>query len=72
MASKHNVPLAAMERLMKQAGADRVSEDAKAALREALEEHAAKICAAANTLAAHARRKTIKAEDINLAVKQGV
>jgi len=72
MVAKHIIPLAAMERLMKQAGADRVSEDAKAALRDALEEHAATVCAAANKLAAHAKRKTIKAEDIQLAVKRGI
>ena len=40
---KRTLPLAAMERLLKRVGAHRVSEDAKAALRDVLEEYAEKI-----------------------------
>jgi histone H3/H4 len=63
----HDLPLAAMERVMKRAGADRVSEDAKAALRDALEEAGKGLSKKALTLALHAGRKTIKAEDVKLA-----
>jgi histone H3/H4 len=66
---KHTLPLAAMERLMRLAGAERVSEPAKKALREVLEEHGHKISVSAIELSKHAKRKTIKAEDIKLASK---
>ena len=68
--AKHDLPLAAMERVMKRIGAERVSEDAKTALRDALEEEGHEISKKALTYALHAGRKTIKAEDIKLARKQ--
>ncbi|MBN1645747.1 histone family protein [Candidatus Woesearchaeota archaeon] len=64
-----DLPLAAMERLLRRAGADRVSEDAKEALREVLEEIAVEIGQDANDLAKHAKRTTVRAEDIKLASK---
>ena len=64
------LPLAAMEKLLKQGGAERVSDKAKAALKDAIEETANEIALKAIKLAAHAGRKTIKAEDIKLAVKE--
>jgi histone H3/H4 len=71
MAQRRNIlPLAAMEKLLKAAGADRVSEDAKEALQEALEEHGMELGKRANKLAAHANRKTIKGSDIKLARKE--
>lgn len=69
MARKRNMPLAAMERIMKQAGAERVSEDSKEALRDVLEEFADELSSKAIKFAQHADRKTVKAEDINLAAK---
>jgi histone H3/H4 len=66
---KHILPLAAMEKLLKAAGADRVSEDAKEALRDALEERSMAIGHKANEFAAHANRKTVKGADIRLASK---
>ena len=68
-ASKRAIPLAAMERLIKKAGGGRVSDDAKAALKEVLEEKAEVIARQAVKLASHAGRKTVKAQDIRLAVK---
>ncbi len=70
MPSERLVPLAAMEQLIKNAGADRVSDSAKAALKELLEEHGMKLAQHALKLAEHAGRKTIKAEDIKLAAKE--
>ncbi len=67
---KRLLPLAAMEKLMKKAGAARVSEKAKVALKAVLETEAEKIAESAIKLAMHAGRKTIKAGDIKLAVKQ--
>jgi len=64
------LPLAAMEKLLKQGGAERVSDKAKAALKEAIEDIANEIAVKAIKLAVHAGRKTIKAEDIKLAVRE--
>ena len=63
------LPLAAMEKILKQGGADRVSDKAKVALKNAMEDIANEISIKAIKLANHAGRKTIKAEDIKLAVK---
>ena len=65
------LPLAAMERLMKKAAPDvRVSDPAKEELRIALEEHGVKLGRIAAEYSAHAGRKTIKAEDIKMALKR--
>jgi len=69
MTSKKILSLSAMEKIMKAAGAYRVSEDAKEALRDVLEDIAEKISKEADELSRHARRSTIKAEDIKLASK---
>jgi DNA-binding protein len=63
------IPLAAMEKMLKQGGAERVSDKAKVALKNALEEIASEISVKAIKLANHAGRKTVKSEDIKLAVK---
>ena len=67
--SKRLIPLAAMEQIIKKAGAERVSDNAKVALKKVLEEYALNIAGNATKLAAHAGRKTIKASDIDLAAK---
>lgn len=67
--SKRLIPLAAMEQIMKQAGAERVSDQAKIALKSLLEEYAKKIAKDAVKFSEHAGRKTIKAGDIKLAAK---
>lgn len=67
MERKRLIPLAAMEQIMKIAGADRVSEDAKVALKDVLEDYAIGLSKQAWSLARHAGRKTVKAEDVKLA-----
>lgn len=66
---KRFIPLAVMEQLLKKAGADRVSDSAKIAMKEVLEDLAEEISKKAVTLAGHAGRKTIKSDDIKLASK---
>jgi histone H3/H4 len=63
------LPLAAVDRIIRKAGSGRVSEEAAAALAEVLEEHGIKIARKAAEYSKHARRKTITAADIQLAVK---
>tara|TARA_Y100000031_G_C8243653_1_gene396949 strand:- start:1021 stop:1227 length:207 start_codon:yes stop_codon:yes gene_type:complete len=66
---KNILPLAAMERLLKKYGAERVSEDAKEELREVLEDVAEQVTQEAVKFAAHAHRKTIRSSDVKLASK---
>ncbi len=61
------LPLAAMEKLMRKAGAPRVSDRAKEALAGVLEDTGLQLSSQAITFSQHAGRKTITAEDILLA-----
>jgi len=62
--------VAAMHRLCKKAGAARVSEGAAKELGKILEEVGIKIAKEAIDFAVHAGRKTVKAEDIEIAAKK--
>ncbi|MBI5391629.1 histone family protein [Candidatus Woesearchaeota archaeon] len=63
------LPLAAMEKLLKKCGAPRVSEDAKEAMKEVLENYGELIGRKAVEIALHAGRKTVKNGDVKLAAK---
>lgn len=64
------LPLAAMEKILKQCGADRVSDKAKVAMKNAIEEVAEEIGTRAVQYTKHAGRTTVKDRDIKLAVKE--
>ena len=66
---KRLLPLAAMEKILKQCGAERVSDKAKVALKNVIEDIAEEIAENAVKLALHAGRKTVKAGDVKLAAK---
>ncbi|MFP4402969.1 MAG: histone family protein [Nanoarchaeota archaeon] len=68
--SKRLIPLASMEKVMKNVGAQRVSDKAKEALKNAIEDIAEEIAHDAVKYAMHAGRKTVKATDIKLAAKK--
>lgn len=64
------LPLAPVGRIIKNAGAIRVSEEAKEALANFLEEYGEEISRKAILLSKHAKRVTIKPSDIDLALKE--
>ncbi len=61
--------LAPVDRLIRKAGAERVSDEAVKVLANLLEDLAKQITEAAVQYARHAKRKTITADDIKLAAK---
>ena len=58
------LPLAPVKRIIKQAGAHRVSEGAVEELRDELEDHAEDRAREAKEFAEHAGRKTVQADDV--------
>jgi histone H3/H4 len=64
-----DLPIAAVIRIAKKNGAERVGKDGAAALLTRTEAYIANLTKEANRLAQHAGRKTLKEEDIELAVK---
>ncbi|MFZ2411564.1 MAG: histone family protein [Candidatus Methanoperedens sp.] len=62
------LPLAPVERIIRKAGAERVSEDAGVELAKVLEDYGIEVSREAVTLAKHAKRTTVMEDDIRLAV----
>ncbi|MEM5809519.1 MAG: histone family protein [Candidatus Aenigmatarchaeota archaeon] len=65
-------PLAPFERILKKAGAKRVSKGAMEEFAKVMEDKLLQVATEAVTLAKHAGRKTILGEDIRLAKKKFV
>lgn len=65
------LPIAAVDRLIRRVGVERVSESAAEELAEVLEERGVEIAEEALELSEHSGRKTVRAEDIRLATKTG-
>ena len=63
------IPAAPMADILRNSGADRVSDAAARELADVLMDHATSISKKAVKFAAHAGRKTVKKEDIKLATK---
>ena len=68
--TKNDLRLAAMHRIIKKAGAERVSDSALKELRIALETVGLQIAKEALDFSKHARRKTVRMEDIQIAVRK--
>ena len=64
-----SLPNAPIERIIRKAGAERVSEEAVDELREAVEDAGEDIAREAIELAEHADRNTVKKEDIEMATR---
>ena len=66
----NEIKVAPMHKLIKRAGAARVSEDGAIALGKVIEEIGIKIAKEAIVFANHAKRKTVKARDIEIAAEK--
>ena len=68
--AESEISTAAVHRLIKKGGAGRIGDDAAEELRKVMEEFAIRVGKEALELAKHAGRKTVRAEEIRLAVKR--
>jgi len=66
----NEIKVAPMHKLIKRAGAARVSEESAIALGRALEQIGVKVAKEAIDYAGHAGRKTVKARDIEIAAQK--
>jgi len=62
------IALASIDRVVKRAGVSRVSNNGKEILRQLLESYGKEIASKAVLFSQHAGRKTVRAEDISLAI----
>lgn len=60
---------AAVERIIKNAGADRVSADATETMAGLMEEYATRLAKEAKKMADHAGRKTLRGTDVRMAAE---
>lgn len=65
-----DLPLAPLERLLRRAGAKRVSKSAVEEFAEVMADYTHDLCTEAVALAKHAGRKTIVASDIRMAKRK--
>lgn len=65
-----DLPIAAVARIAKNSGAERVGNDASTLLVQKTEEYIASLVKEAVKLASHAGRKTLKEEDIEMAASK--
>lgn len=65
----HEIPLAPLERILRQEGGYRVSEEAVEKLRDIVERLAREIAKVSVDMSKHAGRRTVKAEDVEVALK---
>ena len=63
------IPKAPVTRIVKSAGAERISKDAEEKIVEAVEAYTASLATAVIDVAKHAGRKTVTAEDVILAMQ---
>lgn len=68
--AESEISTAAVHRLIKRGGAGRIGDDAAEELRKVVEDFAIRVGKEALELAKHAGRKTVRADDIRLAVKR--
>ncbi|KXA89487.1 histone [candidate division MSBL1 archaeon SCGC-AAA259M10] len=64
------LPIAAVDRIIRKAGGQRVSESAAEELADVLEEKGLELAREAVELTEHAGRKTVRDEDIRLAMRK--
>lgn len=68
---KRGIPLAAVERIIKQADSEiRIADSAKDEIKEELEKIASTIAGKCWKLAGHAKRRTVKEDDVILSSEQ--
>ncbi|MBR0473001.1 MAG: histone family protein [Methanosphaera sp.] len=63
------LPIAPIGRILSNGGAPRATKDAKIELSNILSEHGEEIAEEAVKIATHSGRKTVKASDVQLAIK---
>ncbi|MBU3958175.1 MAG: NFYB/HAP3 family transcription factor subunit [Nanoarchaeota archaeon] len=61
------LPIAAVERIARKAGVERISAEALRELTVSVEDISAELVREIETIAKHARRRTVKPEDIRIA-----
>ena len=70
MAKDKVIPFAAVERLARKAGAERISSSAVEALSDILKDYAKDVALRAVKYSKYAKRSTIKREDVELAASE--